>query len=65
LGHVSFDPVQATRVLEQLMVRLKVLDTHLKANNYFVGTNVTIADVVAFSNIFGSVSFFLGETQRK
>jgi|APCry1669188879_1035177.scaffolds.fasta_scaffold332209_1 glutathione S-transferase len=47
------------------MVRFHVLDHHLKANNFFVGTRLTIADIELASCVLSAYRFIIDETIRK
>lgn len=47
------------------MKGFKVLDNHLKANNYLVGNGLTIADVATFITVNLSFRLFIDESLRK
>jgi glutathione S-transferase len=65
LGRIPIDQASAPKVQSELTTRLQVLDAHLKNNQFFVGSRLTIADIQAATVVFPSYQFLVGEAQRK
>jgi elongation factor 1-gamma len=65
LGYYPVDVQSSCRAHQELMIRLHVLDKHLKASNFMVGTHLTIADVQMASLITLAFRFIIDETIRK
>ena len=51
--------------LVEMIKTLKVVDAHLKTNQYLVGTEVSIADIALVSDLHPSYRFLFTETERK
>lgn len=64
-GLMEYDKDKNKKALSDIMNVLRVLDSHLKINNYMVGNNLTIADIAVASALVNPMRFLWEEKFRK
>jgi elongation factor 1-gamma len=65
LGFYPLDHQVGSRAHEELTHKLRVIDNHLKGNNFLVGHSLTIADIHLATLIVGVFRFIYDEQLRK